>query len=193
MQHNYLKSSLLFLLSLCCLCLSFGCSGTTPRAQQGAHHPSVGQPLISLELEPLTGNSETITKDSLQGRVTLINFWATWCPPCKLEFPHLAAVAKKLSSESKFQFISVNTDEETIENARELAQKFLLEQGVSHATWVDSTRGTWSGVARQFGATGIPLTIILDPQGIVRGIWNGYHRGDELAMEALVRELLKNN
>lgn len=167
-----------------------GCGGTGPRKQQGAQHPAAGQPLLFLDLEPLTGDGAAITEESLKGRVTLMNFWATWCPPCRIEFPHLAAVTKKLSSESKFQFLSVNTDDETLEEARELAKKFLLEQGVSHPTWVDPTRGTWAGLAQHFGASGIPLTVVIDAQGIVRGIWNGYQRGDEVAMEALVRELL---
>ena len=179
----------LTLLLITSLLLS-GCGGSGPRSQSGAQHPAAGQPLIFLDLEPLTGDGVAITKESLAGRVTLMNFWASWCPPCKIEFPHLAAMTKKLSSESKFQFLSVNTDEEELEDARELAKKFLLEQGVSHPTWVDPTRGTWAGLARHFGASGIPLTAVIDAQGVVRGLWNGYLRGDEVAMEALVRELL---
>jgi len=168
-----------------------GCGGTGPRTQQGAQHPAAGQPMVYLDLEPLTGDGQAITKESLAGRVTLINFWATWCPPCKVEFPHLAAMTKKLGAESKFQFLSVNTDDESIDDARELAKKFLLEQGVSHPTWVDPTRETWAGLAQHFGASGIPLTIVIDSQGIVRGVWNGYLRGDEIAMETLVRELIQ--
>lgn len=168
-----------------------GCGGTGPRKQQGAQHPAAGQPLLFLDLEPLTGDGATISNSSLAGRVTLMNFWATWCGPCRLEFPHMATLVKKLSAESKFQFFSVNTDDETPAEARELAKKFLLEQGASHPTWIDPTRGTWSGLAQHFGVSGIPLTIVIDSQGIVRGIWNGYVRGDEAAMEALVRELLQ--
>lgn len=179
----------LALLFLVCLMLS-GCGGSGPRSQSGAQHPAAGQPLIFLDLEPLTGDGAAISKESLAGRVTLMNFWASWCPPCKVEFPHLAAMTKKLSAESKFQFISVNTDDEELEEARELAKKFLLEQGVSHPTWIDPTRGTWTGMAQHFGASGIPLTVVVDSQGVVRGIWNGYLRGDEVAMESLVRELL---
>jgi cytochrome c biogenesis protein CcmG, thiol:disulfide interchange protein DsbE len=172
--------------------LAGGCGSSGQRAQQGAQHPAVGQPLVFLDLEPLTGEGTAITKESLLGRVTLINFWATWCPPCKVEFPHLAAMTKKLSGESKFQFLSVNTDDEEPAEARALATKFLLEQGASHPTWIDPTRGTWSALAQHFGASGIPLTVVIDSQGIVRGMWNGYMRGDEVAMEALVRELLSS-
>lgn len=182
---------MLFLAHFTAVLAASGCGDAGPRRKQGAQHPAVGQPLLYLDLEPLTGDGTTMTKESLHGRVTLMNFWATWCPPCRMEFPHLAAMTKKLSSESKFQFLSVNTDDETLEDARELAQKFLLEQGVSHPTWADLSRGTWAGASRQFDASGIPLTIVLDSEGIVRGIWNGYVRGDEAAMEKLVRELLQ--
>ncbi len=179
------------LLTATCLTLITGCGG--PRSQQGAGHPAVGQPLLFLELEPLTGGGAAITQDSLKGRVTLMNFWATWCGPCRIEFPHMATLVKKLESEPRFQFISVNTDDETPEEARILATKFLLEQQVSHPTWTDSTRATWGGLAQQIGAGGIPLTLVFDSQGVIRGIWNGYQRGDEVAMEALVRELLQSS
>jgi thiol-disulfide isomerase/thioredoxin len=167
-----------------------GCGGTGSQRQQGAQHPGVGQALMYLELEPLTGDSVPMTKQSLAGRVTLLNFWATWCGPCKNEAPHLAALSKKLNSESKFQFLSVNTDDEPLAEAEELAKKFQLEQGVSNPTWADPNARTWQSAARQFQTTSIPFTVVIDTQGIVRGIWIGYVRGDEVAMEKLARDLL---
>ena len=183
-----IRSKLLLLFAIGVVLLP-GCGG--PRPKQGANHPAIGQPLMFLELEPLTGAGTSITAASLKGRVTLMNFWATWCGPCRIEFPHMAAMAKKLSTDPKFQYLSVNTDDESPEDAKILAAKFLVEQHADHPTWIDSTYTTRKGLGAQLSwSGGIPLTLVMDGTGTIRGIWNGYVRGDEVAMETLVRELL---
>ncbi len=67
-------------------------------------HPAIGLPLVSLSLDPLTGNGKALDKSSLAGKVTLINLWGTWCPPCRIEFPHLAVLESKLKGENEFFF-----------------------------------------------------------------------------------------
>jgi cytochrome c biogenesis protein CcmG/thiol:disulfide interchange protein DsbE len=186
-SYRHIHVGLFLLLAMSAVLLP-GCGGS--RANQGAQHPAVGQPLLFLELEPLTGTGTPLTLASLKGRVTLMNFWATWCGPCKIEFPHITALAKKLSTDPKFQFISVNVDDETLAEAKVLAEKFLLEQRADIPTWADVTTRTRLGLGQQFWTGSIPLTLVIDRSGTIRGIWNGYMRGDEVAMETLVQELL---
>lgn len=166
-----------------------GCGGQ--RANQGAKHPAVGQPLVFLDLAPLTGDGVPLTQAALPGRVTLMNFWATWCGPCRVEFPRMAAMTKKLSADPKFQYLSVNMDGAAPADTREIVEKFLTENQANHPTWTDSAGITSKGLAEQISWPGtIPMTVVIDSQGTIRGIWNGYVRGDEVAMEALVKELL---
>jgi thiol-disulfide isomerase/thioredoxin len=58
-----------------------------PGGNQGANHPAVGQPILLFELEPLTDATTPLSRADLQGKVTLVNLWATWCGPCEEEFP----------------------------------------------------------------------------------------------------------
>ena len=61
----------------------------------GATSLAVGRPLGTLELEGLTGADERVTLQDLDGKVALVNFWGTWCPPCVEEFPHLVRLAER--------------------------------------------------------------------------------------------------
>lgn len=187
----FVRAGLLLLLAVGTLLLP-GCSRAP--AKRGANHPGVGQPLMLIDLQPLTGAGAPIVNESLKGRVTLMNFWATWCPPCKIEFPHLAALAKKFSADQKFQYLSVNTNGELSGSERTNAvASFLLEQHADHPTWDDSSDITSKVLREQIAWNGnIPLTVVIDATGTVRGIWNGYDRGYEVEMETLVRELLNS-
>ena len=74
----------------------------------GTHHPAVGRKLPQLELKPLTGDGRPVSLEDLKGRVTLIDFWGTWCPPCAEELPHIAALATRFSGQLDFQVLAVS-------------------------------------------------------------------------------------
>ncbi len=192
-RHARLK--LLLLLALSAVLLP-GCGAK--RAPQGPSHPAIGQPFLLLDLQPLTGGGAPINKDSLKGRVTLMNFWATWCGPCKIEFPLMAAMAKKLSADPKFQYLSVNMDGAPGEQPTNVVENFLREQHADHPTWTDPSGATIGGLAHLLGkedndSISIPMTLVIDGTGTVRGIWIGYDRGYEKEMETLLSELLKSS
>ncbi len=54
------------------------------------NQPGIGQSLSKVDLLPLTGRQPSISREDLANHVTLLNFWGTWCPPCRAELPHLA-------------------------------------------------------------------------------------------------------
>lgn len=143
----------------------------------GEDHPAVGQPLEFVDLEPLTGGGQALDAQSLIGKVTLINFFGTWCPPCLVEFPHLVALSRRYADKPDFQFIPVSCSpgglETDVAALRSETLEYLTQRGFELPTWVDR-RGT----SRQFvmsvmGRFGYPTTLLIDREGIIQGIWLG--------------------
>lgn len=157
--------------------------------------PGVGQPLPVLELQPLTGATEGISLKSLQGKVALINFWGTWCPPCVAEFPHMVELWEDLRGNPEFAFVSVSStfaDREPMAEVREETAKFLQAHSTAMPTYIDA-----DGMSRQIlagiigrPAMAYPTTVVLDRSGIIRGVWVGFDSGDQEQMQRLISQLL---
>lgn len=117
----------------------------------------------------LYGNAVDI--GDFAGKVVLVNFWATWCPPCRAEMPSIDALAGSLSG-ADFEVVAISTDRAGAEKA----QGFFDEIGIEHLKlYHDRSRD----MARLAGVLGLPVTLILDRQGreIARmhgdADWNG--------------------
>lgn len=166
---------------------------TGPGELTGTRDPSVGTPLPPIALQPLTGGAVPVTTESLRGKVALINIWGTWCPPCRQEFPHLAALEKELRDRPDFRFVSVSCgggEEDQAELTAETTQ-FLAEQIVTHPTWWDPIFTTRDALTATIKFNGYPTTVVIDRAGVVRGVWHGYRNGSESAMRSLALELLE--
>lgn len=165
------------------------------RQSQGLLHPAIGSKLVFLSLQPLTGDAQPVELDQLQGKVSLINFWGTWCPPCRLEFPHIVALYKRLQERGDFQLLAVSCGnaEEDLAELRNETTAFLEQQKADLPTYYDPDFQTRKAVVLAGGGSGFgyPTTIILDRTGILRGFWEGYAPGTEKEMEALVQQLLQ--
>lgn len=160
----------------------------------GMNHPAVGKPLESIQLVPLTANAEPVSSDDMAGHVTMINFWGTWCPPCVKEFPHLAELADRYSGRDDFSFLSVScpgSTDDDLEALKNDTQSFLRSHKSKLAVFADPQSVTQKSAARA-GAFdfGYPTTVVLDRQGIIRAVWNGYVTGVEHQMEEVVHKLL---
>jgi cytochrome c biogenesis protein CcmG/thiol:disulfide interchange protein DsbE len=122
-------------------------------------------------------DSETrMSMEQLKGRPVVINFWASWCGPCKMEHPVLEWGAREFGQQAQFLGIVF---EDTEDNARQ----FLSQLGASFPQLVDTN----SGVAVAYGVAGVPETYFIDAQGIIRG----KHVGpiDPQSMAEWMREL----
>jgi thiol-disulfide isomerase/thioredoxin len=161
--------------------------------RRAVEHEGVGQRLPVLELAPLTGASEGLSLEKLRGKVALVNFWGTWCPPCNAEFPHMVELWEEFRGNPEFAFVSVScppAGRESTEDLREETRKFLAGQGASMPTYADD-----QGISRRIldgviGGLGYPTTILLDRGGIIRAVWAGYGSGDQKQMEKMVEKLL---
>ncbi|MFQ5794904.1 MAG: TlpA family protein disulfide reductase [Candidatus Bipolaricaulia bacterium] len=98
----------------------------------------------------------------LRGRPVLLNFWASWCPPCRKEMPDLQAFHQAYGD--RITLIGVDWGESPAD-----AQAFLDDFAISYPNLLDSD----GKVFVQYGMTGIPTTFFIDEAGIIRGVWNG--------------------
>jgi len=147
----------LFLLGV--MLAAAGCSdGTEARGV-----PEPGKSAPDFQLESLDG--QTIKLSELRGRPVLLNFWATWCGPCRMEMPFLQQVAE--DEEWKVRglvILAVNLGEPASK-----AQAFVQEYGLSFTVLLDSDGGT----GMLYNAQYIPTTYFIDNDGIIRDIKAG--------------------
>lgn len=107
------------------------------------------------EFERADGGTGTL--DDYRGRHVLLNFWATWCAPCRAEMPTLSALQDAMGG-ADFAVVTIATGR----NAPPAMKKFFDDIGVDN---LPLHRDTNSALARQMGVFGLPATVILDPEG----------------------------
>ena len=152
--------------------------------------PVYGNPIAPpLELPGLDGKQYRLS--DYRGSVVLINFWATWCPPCVQELPDIAALQRRYRDRADVQILPVSCGRGIVEDLDELASstRVLLQVGgIDMPTYADpeqTSRRAFDEVGR---FEGYPTTLILDRDGVIRGVWVGIAAPQEL--EALMTELL---
>ena len=131
----------------------------------------------------------------LRGRVVLLNFWGTWCTPCRMELPHMAELYKSRQSETDFVLLAVScgapSEVERIDTLRSNTNALLAHVHITMPTYSDPGEVTREAVDRAIGFNALPTTLLLDRQGVIRGHWVGYESGLEREMTALLDQLLK--
>lgn len=134
----------------------------------------------SLTFEAPTG--ETVGLDHFEGKVVLLNFWATWCPPCLREMPSLDRLQAALGGDV-FTVVALSQDR----GGRELVAPFLEKRGLANlAPYVDPT----GAAAAAFGVTGLPTTILIDARGREIGRLTGAAEWDTPEAKALIRAVV---
>ena len=120
---------------------------------------------------------------SLAGDVAVINFWGSWCVPCRVETPEFQAVHADVADRG-VQFLGIDVKDE-----RQLAVAFVQRLDVAYPSVFDP-RGEVALAFRGFPANVVPSTIVLDRGGRVAAVYTGQVRGDDLraAVELLIEE-----
>lgn len=145
-----------------------------------ANATEVGQSAPQFTLSTLKTDSPTSLKQ-FAGKVIYLDFWASWCAPCKTSFPLLNKLHQKLK-EQGFEVVAVNLDED-----KALGEKFLQEVPVDFTVLRDAS-GEW---ADKFVVDSMPTSFIIDKNGVVQKIHHGFVSDDIKEIEAKVMELLK--
>jgi thiol-disulfide isomerase/thioredoxin len=115
----------------------------------------------------------------LRGRVVLLDFWASWCGPCRMLAPRLSALKEKLGAQG-LTVVGITTDE--AERAAVFAEKHQMRYGIV----VDKDGDT----SRAYGITGLPTMLLVDKKGVVREVFVGFDPGADARLEAALRALL---
>ena len=156
---------------------------------------AVGQKLPTLELVTLAGEPQTITLADLKGRVTVVNLWSINCGPCNLELPHIAELGKKFGSRDDFRLLAIScrmySAQADLDELRIDTLAHLEATGLEIEPYADPSGETILALHDLHGGAGVPMTIVLDQQGVVRGSWSGYRPGMEKEVQGLVNSLFE--
>jgi peroxiredoxin len=128
-----------------------------------------------------TMNGPNLRLQEQRGRVVMVNFWATWCGPCRQEMPQLNRLYEKYHA-AGFVLLGVNVDDDT-RKAAEVAGKL----GVTFPVLLDTDKT----VSKLYDLSTMPSTVIIDRDGKIRYVHRGYLTGYEDNYEKQIRELLK--
>lgn len=163
--------TLLFVSLVSCCIVFSGCSkNATPQSGSAVtnQHDNVAE-IVSVTARPekapnFTWNDSTGTQvgfDNFHGKVTLVNFWATWCGPCKKELPDLVDLSKELSSKG-FRVIGISTDRGS--NVIDDVRSFVHEHGIPYQVLISNEQ-----LEQAFGNVNmLPTSFIVDANGKIR-------------------------
>lgn len=137
------------LLVLLAALMVIGCSRREAPVAEGNQAPD-------FTLNDLSGRP--IQLSSLKGKVVLLNFWATWCPPCREEVPSLVNLNRVMQGKA-FQMLAVSIDE----GGKDAVASFFKKTGVVLPALLD----TQGKVSLLYGTSGVPETFVIDGQGVI--------------------------
>jgi cytochrome c biogenesis protein CcmG, thiol:disulfide interchange protein DsbE len=155
----------------------FGLGGCGP--VEGAPG-SVGQPAPAYAAPSMDG--DTVALADFEGEVVLLNIWATWCAPCRVEMPHLQALHEELAEEG-LRIVGVSVDSQ---RSRGAVTRFTGDLGIEFLILQDPGER----ISHLFNAYGIPFNALIDREGIIRWRQVGPVTADDPRLRAALEEAL---
>lgn len=138
---------------------SAGVSTNTDQGQQATVGLEKGNLAPDFELRSVDGKAMKLS--SLRGKKVIVNFWATWCPPCRLEMPEMEKFYTKNKNEG-IEILAVNLTK--AEKSRADVPAFIEAYGITFPVLLDEN----SDAARLYGVSSIPASFIIDTQGVIQ-------------------------
>lgn len=163
---NLLKWSILVIL-ISMSSTFFACIQPSGTAEAGMKAPD-------FSLKDVNGN--VVTLSNYRGKVVLIDFWATWCPPCRMELPHFKKIHQKYADKN-FVILGIAIDDDA--KVKKFVQKEKIPFTIAHGD-----RET----AKAYNVRAFPTTFLLDTEGNVKYNWVGYK--DQAVFEKAIDKLL---
>jgi cytochrome c biogenesis protein CcmG/thiol:disulfide interchange protein DsbE len=155
--------------------LALGCAGARPSTWAS---PLVGRP-VDVRAPDLQGRDHDVKLDA--GKVRIVDFWATWCDPCRDQLPFLESLRARYGARGLAVY-AISFDED-----RNAVERFLSESPLSSTVLWD--KGGAQN-AERLQITRLPTTLIVDRNGTVREAHLGFEKKDEAWIEATVVRLL---
>jgi peroxiredoxin/outer membrane lipoprotein-sorting protein len=150
-----------------------GATPFTGQSQQEPPSPFEGKPAKDFTLTTLTGKRVSLA--DLRGKIVLLDFWATWCGPCKMEMPHIQKLHEDLEQKG-VAILAISSEQEP------LVRRFMEKAGYTIPTTVDAG----ATVTRAYGVSAYPTVFVIDKEGIIRAHYVGL-RPVEVLKGALVK------
>jgi thiol-disulfide isomerase/thioredoxin len=144
--------------------------------------PKVGEVVPDLAFVDLDGR--TLQLAQLRGKVVVVHFWATWCPPCRRELPGMERLAQRLDGD-KYAVLAVSVDEEPAA-VRQFKQRF----GIRFANHIDQEMALAKGA---FGVSAYPETFLIGRDGKLLRHMRGEHEWDSPAMMQVLEAAYRGN
>ncbi len=116
---------------------------------------------IAVPFYAATLEGTDISLDNLRGKTVILNFWATWCPPCKAELPVLVSFAENLQDTST---VLIGIDAISSEKSLADVKHFMQENSITYPVIPD----TGGRIAAEYGITSLPTSVVISPEGIIR-------------------------
>ncbi|MGA3244908.1 MAG: redoxin domain-containing protein [Bacteroidota bacterium] len=139
----------------------------------------VNKPAIDFALKNLEG--KVVKLSDLRGKVVVLDFWATWCGPCKASFPYLQQVYNKYKDNPKIVILALNTWENVSGKEREdLVKKFIADNKYTFTVLYDE------GFVEKYGVEGIPTKFVIDKKGMIQFKTIGF-TGEKMVDEMIMQ------
>lgn len=153
-------------------------------AERGSHI-TLDEPLPQPAWElPLIANGEgTVTNSTYLGRVTYVDFWASWCGPCRLSLPALNRLSKEFDA-ADFGVVAISVD-----YVDEDALDFLKRYPVDYPVAIDKTGNS----GRDFAVAGMPSGYLIGRDGLIRAVHVGFRKGDEAILREQIQSLIADS
>ena len=141
----------------------------------------VGNPAPDFHLKTVNGAKAPIALADLRGQVVLVDFWGTFCQPCKKSFPKLEELNSKYGGRG-FRVIGISEDEE---DDKDKIPSFAETYGAKFSLAWDNDKS----VARQYKPDTMPTSFLIDKEGVVRFAHVGFHDGEEVEIAKEIQGL----
>ena len=155
----------------------FSCGGNPPENEAAQPRARLSQPAPDFSLQSLDGKTHKLS-DS-RGKVVLIDFWATWCPPCRMSTPALGRLHKKMAGKD-FTILSVSVDD-----GAKAVKNYLAKEKPEYLVLMAD-----DSVQAAYGVRAIPTFVLVDKAGSVAKIFQGFAPDMEADWEKEINRLL---
>lgn len=180
MSHSY--TAKLLLLFACLLLITSRASADWQQPELSYNLTPLKTPVPAPDFQLVNMDEEPVKIESLRGKVVMINFWATWCPPCIREMPSMERLHQKLDGE-KFKVLAVNQMED-------VDQVFAFTGQLEVDPTFDILFDSDSSVSHAYSVRGLPTTYLVDKKGNIRYRAVGGRIFDHEEVVAIINQLI---
>ena len=160
-------------ITLLLACLLYGMS---------VHAATEGETAPEFTLPVIGAPASEISLTSLRGKVVYLDFWASWCAPCRVSFPEIIELKEDLG-EQDFEVVAISVDER-IEDAGRFLRRYKTPYPVLH-----DPEGKF---ASSYKLPGMPTSFVIDRNGVIRLVHSGFKPGDMATIRQEINKLLDN-